>query len=257
MEKDEINRYLSQANFGNKHAIAKVYDYYFKNEEYEKGFLLLKRFEKDLDNELLRKLAACYIHGLGVLKSIDMGKEIYLRAYENGDTSSGYNLALIYVKEEDYSSALPLLSYGVYQNHKNSILLLAELYSNGLGVIKSRDIAISLYNKILESGDYLIYDKIGRLYYRDEEYFEAVKYFTLGANKLDPEAIYHLGVCYSKGQGVPQDIRKAVYYYELGASANHIKCMKNLILHYEKGVGVMINTKKADYYKKKIASLGG
>ena len=255
MTKEELNKYQSLANFGNKKAIYKMYEYYYQNMEYEKGFLLLKRFENDLDIVLLNKLAMCYSHGLGVSKSKEMAKDIYLKSYEMGDVTGGYNLALILIKEENYLQAIKYLTYGVYKDHIKSTLLLADLYGNGLGVIKNRDIAISLYNKVLENGDYSVYDKIGKLYYLDKDYFNAFKYFSLGAKKLDPEALYHLGICYCKAEGTPRDIKKAIYYYELGANANHVKCIKNLIFHYENGVGVIANKKKVEYYKKKIANI--
>lgn len=257
MRKDELIKIKNLANYGNKEAINTLYDFYCDNEEYEKGFLLLKAQEKYLDNEALRKLAYAYLHGFGVEHSINEAKKYYQIAYENGDPVSGYNLALLLMKQKDYLNAISYLSYGVYQNHLRSISLLAEIYANGLGVDRNSEIAIGLYRKLLDNGDYLINDKIGKIYYQDGDYVEAVKYFTNGAKKLDPEALYHLGICYSKGQGLPMDTSKAIYYYELGAAQNHTKCIKNLIFHYEKGVGVMINTRKVEIYKNKLAVIQG
>ena len=257
MNKEELTRTIALANYGNKAAINRLYDYYVVNQEFEKGFLTLKRLENHLDSDALRKLAYSYLHGLGVSVSIDKAKEYYEKSYELGDVLSGYNLALIYIKEEKYMEALEYLSYGVYQNHMKSTSLLADMYAKGVGVNKNIDIALNLYNKILATGDYKIYDKIGRMYYQEKDYYQAFKYFSLGAKKLDPDALYHLGICYSKGEGVAQDIAKAIYYYDLGAGQNHEKCLKNLILHYEKGLGVPINLRKVEIYKNKLKQITG
>jgi TPR repeat protein len=49
-----------------------------------------------------------------------------------------------------------------------------------------------------------------------------VKWYRLAADQGDADAQYNLGVCYAKGEGVPQDKVLAYMWHDL-ASANGLK----------------------------------
>ena len=84
---------------------------------------------------------------------------------------------------------------------------------------------------------------------------QRASYFEKGKNAFDLDAIYHLAICYVKGQGVHTDIKKGLDLYEIGAKRNHAKCIYNLAIHYQKGIGVNVDLKKAGYLFAKYQEL--
>ena len=88
-------------------------------------------------------------------------------------------------------------------------------------------------------------------YYQKQNYLEAFNYFTKGANRLDKNCLYHLGVCYSKGQGTYVDMQKAIYYFELASRHGDNRSLYNLFVIYSKGIGVAVDLEKAKTYQEK------
>ena len=61
------------------------------------------------------------------------------------------------------------------------------------------------------------------------------------ADDGDPQAMYSLGLCYSKGTGVTRDDGKAVYWYRKGAIYGNVKAQAALALALYTGTGVARN----------------
>ena len=58
---------------------------------------------------------------------------------------------------------------------------------------------------------------------------EAVKWFRKAADLGgDAEAMWYLGQCYEKGEGVEKSIEKAVSWYKKGAGNGNAKCKQAL-----------------------------
>jgi len=74
---------------------------------------------------------------------------------------------------------------------------------------------------------------------------EAVNYFKKAADLEDAEAIYHLGMCYLKGEGVEQDSKEAVRLFRKSAEKNNIFARYSLAKCYEAGEGVEQDSKEA------------
>ena len=246
MTVDEINYLKEKASLGDKSSSLSLVDFYINEKNYQKAFELLSRLEIKNDKEIYRKLGYFYELGLGVPVSTQNAKKYYQKAYELEDVAASYNLALIYYREEDYASSIPYLSFAVSEHHEGAIKLLSEFYLKGLGVSKNIDIAINLLNILLSGGDTAIYDQVGRIYYQSQMYEKAVEYFKKGVNVYDPQAMYHLAICFSKGEGVNQNIPEAIRYYELAANLNHLPSIYNLAMHYQKGIGVKVDENKAN-----------
>ena len=231
---------------GNPKAVIKLADFYLENGNYYSAFQTLARFNYMVDKDGYRKLGYCYEMGYGTKVDVEKAREFYLKAFELEDHLAGYNLAVSYIKEERYQDAIPYLCFGVYKSHIPSIKSLANLYLKGLGVGQSSEIAINLFKKAIDLGDKHLFDVVGKIYYQNSDFKNAVTYFQKGANIFDSESIYHLGICYAKGQGVGRDFKKAIYYYEISANHNHLKSIYNLAMHYQKGLGVRNDLKKAN-----------
>ena len=252
MTQEEILLCKEKIKYGDQDAIILLANYYLENGEEVKAFLTISRFEYLDSTNGFKKLAFFYERGIGTEVDFERAIYFYKKAYDKGDTKSGYNIALLYFKRSEYDLSFPYLCEGKMNGHIPSIKLLSLFYEKGLGVDKNIEIAIKLLEEALNLGDYSCYDRIGKIYYQNEEYYQAVINFQKGYEKLDYDAIYHLAICYSKGQGVPLDIAKAIYLYEIGANNNHLGCINNLIVHYENGIGVKQNLEKSKQLREKL-----
>jgi TPR repeat protein len=82
---------------------------------------------------------------------------------------------------------------------------------------------------------------------------EPKKYFTMNwklvherpDDRHTPVAQNNLGVCYQKGEGVPQNIREACQWFQLAADGGNTEAQISLAYMYEWGVGMKLNVPKA------------
>ena len=246
MNELELKTLQDKAAVGDVTAISELIDYYLANNEIEKAKMEAERLKYVSSALSYRKLAGLYLNGLFKDDNNKFAKEYLIKAYELGDETSGYNLALLFIKENNPLEAIKYLSNGVNNNHIPSIKLLALLYFKGEGVAKDLQISLSLLKKVLELGDNSVIPTLGKVSYQIGEYEEAFRYFTIGVNHHDLDAIYHLGLCYAKGLGTKQDLNQARFYYEMGANLNDPNCLYNLSLYYRNGIGVEQNIALAD-----------
>ena len=76
------------------------------------------------------------------------------------------------------------------------------------------------------------------------------------ANGGDAAAMYNLGVCYARGEGVAANPATAVEWYEKAAAAGHAAAMYNLGVCYARGEGVAANPATAAEWYQKAAAAG-
>ena len=76
------------------------------------------------------------------------------------------------------------------------------------------------------------------------------------ARNGDSNAQNAIGLCYAKGNGVPQDYEKAVAWYRRAAEQGNTTAQFNLGYSYDKGEGVIKNMSLAIYWYKKSAKSG-
>ena len=238
MNSYEIEKLHERASIGDINAINDLVNFYVENNDLYHAKLEIERLKYINQPEAFRKLGFIYSCGLIDKPDFDLAKSYYKKGYELGDEACGYNLALLDIKEGDYASAIPYLTYGVSANHIPSIKLLAKLYIEGKAVSKDLEIALSLLKKALDLGEVEVYASLGKVCYQLHKYEEAFNYFSLGFKQKDPDCIFYLGLCYASGLGVKQDFVRARYYYEIGANINEPRCLYNLSLYYKDGIGV-------------------
>ena len=247
---------MEKASVGDVNAITSLIDYYLKNNEIEKARLEAERLKYIPSTLAYRKLANLALSGSIDKQDINLAKECFDKAFELGDYDSGYNAALLYLKEGNIPAAIGYLTTGVSNNHIPSIKLLASLYLKGEGVIKDLHICLSLLKKGYELGDDSLASSIGKVSYQLGDYDGSVKYFTIGVHNHDLDSIYHLGLCYAKGLGVKQNLDKSRFYYEMGANLNEPNCLYNLSLYYRNGIGVKQDNELADKLLKQAYEFG-
>lgn len=238
MNSYEIEELQERASIGDASAVIELVDFYIENKDIKHARLEIERLKYINQAISYRKLGFIYSCGLIDKPDFAMAKMYYQKAYDLGDEVSGYNLALMYIKEGEVAKAIPYLTYGVSMNHVPSIKLLAKLYISGEVVSKDLHIAMSLLKKAFELGEISVYSSLGKVCYQLKDYEEAINYFSMGAKEKDLDSIFYLGVCYANGFGVKQDLSKARFYYEQGASLNEPRCLYNLSLYYKDGIGV-------------------
>lgn len=76
------------------------------------------------------------------------------------------------------------------------------------------------------------------------------------ARNGDSNAQNSIGICYTKGNGVPQDYEKAVSWYRKAAEQGNPNAQFNLGLSYSRGEGVTKDLSLAAYWYKKAAKTG-
>lgn len=246
----ELEEIKDLANVGSNSALNDLVDYFYENKEYEKAFLHAQKFLYTNDPRGLRKLGLFYEKGIGTEIDIKKAKECYQHAFDLDDYVAGYNLALINIKEENYDKCLYYLSVGKYYGHIPSIKLLADLYFKGDKIEKNLNIAIELYKSLVEKGEIKYLDNIGKCHYQLKKYDQAFFYFEKGSKIPIDDSIYHLAICYSKGQGTRIDISKAIELYQIGVEHNHPGSIYNLAIHYLNGIGVPKDIEKGNLLMK-------
>lgn len=242
----ELNKLQERASIGDVNAISELIDFYLADNDVKHAQLEAERLKYISSSPAYRKLGMIYANGLLGEQDIAKAKDYFLKAYELGDEVSGYNLALILIKEGNAAEAVPYLTSGVGNDHIPSIKLLANLYIKGDVLAKDLNIALALLKKVYDLGETSVVSSLGKVCYQLNNYDEAFKYFSLGVQNRDPDSLYYLGLCYANGLGTKQDFAKARYYYEQGANLNEPRCLYNLSLYYRNGIGVEQNTLMAD-----------
>lgn len=234
----EIEKLQERASIGDVSAINELVDFYIESKDLYHAKLEIERLKYINSIASYRKLGFLYSSGLIGEADYNKALEYFQKGFELGDEVSGYNAALIYIKEAKPNEAIPYLTYGVSTNHIPSIKLLAKLYLSGEAVSKDLQISLSLLKKAFELGEIEVCSSLGKICYQLHNYDEAFSYFSLGAKEKDLDSIYYLGLCYANGLGVKQDFSKARFYYEQGANLNEPRCLYNLSLYYKDGIGV-------------------
>lgn len=246
MQEIELNRLIDRASVGDAEAIISLIDYYISINDKKRAILEAERLKYVRSSLAYRKLANLALTGVLETADTSKAKEYYSKAFDLGDEISGYNLALLLIKENRASEAIYYLSHGVANDYIPSIKLMASLYLKGEVVMKDLHIAFSLLKKAFELGENSVVASLGKISYQLGDYEAAFKYFNIGVNHHDLDAIYHLGLCYAKGLGTAQDLSKSRFYYEMGANLNEPNCLYNLSLYYRNGIGVEQNITLAD-----------
>ena len=242
----ELGKLQERASIGDVNAIGELIDFYLSENDVKHAQMEAERLKYISSSAAYRKLGFIYSNGLFGETDFNLAKSYFKKAYELGDEVSGYNLALILIKEGNAADAVPYLTTGVGNNHIPSIKLLANLYIKGEVLSKDLNIALALLKKVHELGELEVVSSLGKVCYQLKNYDEAFKYFALGAQSKDPDSLYYLGLCYANGLGTRQDFQKARFYYEQGANLNEPRCLYNLSLYYRNGVGVEQNLLMAD-----------
>ena len=136
-------------------------------------------------------------------------------------------------QDEGYHFVANTIFEELVKQKKNpyAYLGLAHSYANGLGRSVAPDKAAVLYQ-------------------------EAIRAFEKEATEGDARALFEIGVCYRRGEGVEQSDAKAVEYYKSALSGGYLGAANNLGIMYAEGLGVEKDVDEAVRYYRIAAEAG-
>jgi TPR repeat protein/predicted phosphohydrolase len=129
------------------------------------------------------------------------------------------------------------------------ILILADMYSFGLGKQQSFETAFKWYLKAAEKGNAEAMCDLGYMYSAGQgtkkNLQQSFYWYTQSAERGYLHAIRDAGLCYYFGLGTPVNTEKAVEYFQSASDANYAHATSDLAFCYLEGKGVEQNEKKA------------
>ncbi|XP_072171431.1 uncharacterized protein [Diadema setosum] len=181
-----------------------------------------------------------------------------------GYAKGQYNLGICYDQgkgvPQDYKLAADQFRHAAHQGHPHAQYKLGvyHLYGQG-GVEQSERRAITLMMKAASADVTQAQSYLG-VYFMTREVPDskkAVPILKKAAAKEEPEALYHLAVCYEFGWGVVHNEAKAASLYHSASKHDHAPALYALGMFYEEGLGGLpVDECEARVLYSKASSLG-
>jgi TPR repeat protein len=221
------------------------------------------------------RVGVLYEEGRCAGQDYTMAANMYRKAAEKEHEDACYRLGRLY----QYGNGVDLNYLKAYQLYKKAqemgqaqaqkILNITQettLASNGDTEVKPLDPlsqeyqdSLSVCKYVAEHGDTEVQFQVGFAYeyiVSEPDYEEAFSWYSMAAEGSHKEAIYHLGLLYEKGWGIPQDYQKAIELYNYSGHLGSDKALHQLGATYHVGNGVDIDPRKAIEYYTLSANLG-
>ena len=97
---------------------------------------------------------------------------------------------------------------------------------------------------------------LGVMYYKEQNYSEAAKWYRKAAEQGNIKAQFNLGNKYYEGQGVEKNYKEAFKWYKKAAEQGHSQAQFNLGCMYGRGEGVSKNYFEVNKWLTKSARQG-
>ena len=238
-------------------------------------------------------LGGLYYEGKGVKKDLAEAARWYRKSAEGGWMIGQVNLANLYMSGEgvptDYVAAYMWYSLAASTGDATSSKMMdviaprmkseqiaeakrrAEQWSKSHNI--SRDVgggvyitnkkaskeALDEFQKLkgdAERGDPNAQSVLGEVYYRGEDYSNAMAWFRKSAQQGYAPGQYNLGVMYLEGSGTPKDEGESVKWFLKAAEQRHLIAVNNLAAAYFYGHGVPQDLVATYMWSSIAASLG-
>lgn len=95
--------------------------------------------------------------------------------------------------------------------------------------------------------------KLGTDYYEQQNYSQAINWFTKAAEQNHSKAEFYLGICYENGKEVKQDYQQAILWFQKAAEHGLEEAQCRLGSNYFNGIGVKQNYQQAAFWYRKAA----
>jgi TPR repeat protein len=215
----------------------------------------LKWYQKSAEQgyaEAQNSIGDCYFNGKGVDKNYDEAIKWYIKAAEQNNISALYNMGCCYINgkgvEKNVAEAAKWFRSAAEYGHRDAQLNMANCYEKGLGVEQNYQEAIYWYQQCIRQGYTDMQKKV------DACYSELLKYYRKNAEQNnDAAAQYNLGNCYFYGEGIEQNYSEAVSWYTKSAEQGNRNAQYALANCYHYGDGVSKNYSEAIKWYTKVA----
>ena len=226
----------------------------------EKAFEWFQKSAKAEDANGMCLLGDCYRDGEGTEQDIEKAIQWYEKSAEKENCYGMLRLADLYDTGEfvEQNSQLAAKWYrkAADAGNRDAMYYVAYNYEYGDGVEQNEAEAKKWYRKAADEGCAPAQRRIGDYYVDEEKYKDAMRWYEKAAEQGDGASFNEIGLMYSNGNGVRQDVNKAFGWFQRSAEAGYGWGMYNLAHCYENGSGVQKNLKLAGEWYAKAADEG-
>jgi TPR repeat protein len=249
--------------------------WYEKNRNYSTAFKWLSRAANIGVTDAYYRVGVLYEEGRGLGQDYTMAANMFHKAAENEHEDACYRLGQLY----QYGNGVELNYLKAYQFYKKAqemghaeaheiLNITQETTLASSGDVKEKFVcpssqeyqkSLSMCKYVAEHGDIEVQFQVGFAYeyiVSKPDYQEAFIWYSMAAESSHREAIYHLGLLYEKGLGIPQDYQKAIQLYHSAGHLGSDKALHQLGVAYQDGNGVDVDLRKAIEYYTLSANLG-
>ncbi|OVE80923.1 hypothetical protein BVY03_05110 [bacterium K02(2017)] len=232
----------------------------------ERAFTLMQKSAQNGNLMAMVKLAEIFELGLlSKSKNIKQALKWYVTAAKQKEAKSMGKIAVAMINGQgmtkDIAKGKQLLKLAATAGDKESMSNLANGYQSGLinGKVEI-DKAIEWYQKAAKAGHDWAQYRLGVLY-SDGKLIKqninlALRWFKMAADQNHGPSLHQLGIMHLKGIGLPQSHLQAIFWLKLAAQNNHKPAMQILAQAYEKGkLGLIPDEAMAKYWIDKINQL--
>jgi TPR repeat protein len=159
--------------------------------------------------------------------------------------------------ERSKEKALEWVEKSANQGCVKGLYNLGTMYDQGTEVPQNYKKALELYKKAAEKGLHLGMNAVGTMYGKGKgvakDYAQAKEWYLKAAEKDLPEAKYNLAQLYYSGQGLTKNYQLAAEWFQKAADQNYTPAQRSLASLYRSGEGVAKNDSKAVEWFQKAA----
>ncbi|MBN8682297.1 MAG: toll/interleukin-1 receptor domain-containing protein [Chitinophagales bacterium] len=206
------------------------------------------------DAHALNLLGIMYNLGEGVNLNKVLAKQYFENAIRYENMYAMYNLARIYLDEQNYKECFALFERAASMGHMGAQYELAELYRNGIPPNMNQ--AIVWYGKAANQGSIEADFKLGEIFFEGingvtKDMVAAEIHYGKAAQKGHSDAQLMLGYLYSN---IKKDVKSAMRWYEAAAAQNNRVAEFNMGVIFENGEnGKPDQALALEWYKKSAA----
>ena len=186
----------------------------------------------------------------------------YRIAADQGNMDAQYALGHCYYYGQgvvkDHGEAVKWYQKAADQGLADAKEKLKKIKKSSVAIKKTPSIAVEKSSSIIIDGKQSAKEQyeLGKKFYNQKNYVDAVKYYRIAAGQGNMDAQYSLGYCYEFGQGVEKDPKKAVKWYRKAAEQGEPCAQNNLGHCYYNGDGVEKSYEEAVKWYQRAANQG-
>ncbi len=205
----------------------------FEKKRFKEAFRVLMPFAKKGEAEA--EFFIGLIYDMGSIDLMDKEKAViwYLKAAKKGYPRAQYDMGVMLSKGEgikkDLKEALKWYQKSAKNGFGYAMYNLGVAYQRGYGTDIDLDLAKSWYKRALEHNISKAGFNLGSIYFKDNNFKEAFKFFKKAAELGNRKAMFYLAWMYENGAGVKKDLKEAKRLYKISAIKGSRKSAKRYI----------------------------